>query len=117
KTSTPPEDDHGHGTHVASVIYQVAEGAILGYPGLTPVDQKRLARLRSPGAKEYCFVIVKYYTARGDSSGYVKAIKHIEKIPGPKIVNISGGGKEKIQRELTFISMMHRQHARVIAAA
>ncbi len=66
-----PQDIHGHGTHVAGLISQYAEGA------------------------KFCLMIFKYYEEKASGAVNIQRMKQAMKIAvklGADVVNISGGG-------------------------
>jgi subtilisin family serine protease len=118
-TSLVPIDEHGHGTHVVGVINQF----ILGLPLTKELPQQinlenldKISKIKKDG---YCFVIVKYFTKTNKIpilNSWVKALKHIETIPGKLIINISGGGSDSYEEEKVFVRKMLAKNNRIIAA-
>lgn len=91
-----PTDEHGHGTNIAGLIDKHA------------------------GNKNYCIVILKYYTPQNPNSDNLKntveAIEYAKNI-GVKYINYSGGGIEYSERESKAVKAFLDKGGTFIAAA
>jgi len=116
KESVPPLDNHGHGTHIVGVIHQFATGKILGFPDSVPWTQKRLQALAAIKEQRYCFVIVRYFDGVSREN-YKGALRYVETIPGPFILNVSLGGPERQLFEKAAVARLQKRGIKIIAAA
>jgi len=99
-----PEDNHGHGTHIAGIIGAVYN-ATVGVSGV---------------ARKVSIMSVKYYSS--DNKGYVNlenAIKaiHYAVEHGAKIINYSGGGPISSEEEYLAIKEAEDKGVLFVAAA
>jgi subtilisin family serine protease len=117
----PPLDLQGHGTHIAGVIHQVATDSIVGVPGVDKPTEASLRLFKESKADGFCFLFIKYYreenSGRQNVDAYLRALKYIQTVQGPKIVNYSGGGPETFPEEQAFQAEMRRQGVPFIVAA
>lgn len=99
-----PEDDHGHGTHVAGIIGAIANPE-LGVGGV---------------AQKVSIMAVKYYSDSNPGSinlrNTVKAIEYAVE-HGAKIINYSGGGPEFSEEEYLAIKKAEAKGVLFVAAA
>ncbi|OGQ13521.1 MAG: hypothetical protein A3B70_04615 [Deltaproteobacteria bacterium RIFCSPHIGHO2_02_FULL_40_11] len=99
-----PEDDHGHGTHVAGIIGAV-KGNGIGISGICP---------------NVSLMILKYYAQSAPGSDNLKntiqAFKYAVQ-NGAHIINYSGGGAEFSSAEHAVIEEARKKGILVIAAA
>jgi subtilisin family serine protease len=119
QTLNPPLDTHGHGTHIAGIIHQFAQGETLGAGLVFKYTPGSLEKLKSSKKTGYCLVIVKYYNKAGENNAkaWTAALQYIRTIPGNLVVNFSGGGVNRMKAETEFVQEMLKRGNRIIAAA
>lgn len=104
KNSANPEDDHGHGTHIAGIIGAIANPSA-GVSGVT---------------HHVSIMGVKYYSSSNSGAvnldNTVKALEYAV-AKGAKIINYSGGGPEFSEKEYLAIKKAEAAGVLVVAAA
>ena len=113
----PPMDTHGHGTHIVSTIFQYAEGAQLT-DEWGQLLSKNISILKLPAAQGYCFIIVKYYTGteKNSAKNWIRAQKYIKNLKPPFILNLSGGGPDRLEEEAIFVRQLLSKGNTIVAA-
>ncbi len=99
-----PQDEHGHGTHVAGIIGAAGNNG-QGISGISP---------------QVSLMILKYYDTHASGADNLKnsiralryAVEH-----GAHIINYSGGGPQFVKEEFEILKQAERKGILVVAAA
>lgn len=112
----PPIDEHGHGTHISTLIHQAFSNAII-----SNVSDKRNLAEKIEAMKDksgYCQIIIRFYKNKGSviTDNMARAIEYTATL-GVSYVNISGGGVAENERETAAIKALLDKGVKVITAA
>lgn len=101
-SDTPPEDKHGHGTHISFLIHQGSLDAVISESTDVKDEKQRLKKSLNQNT-EYCQIIVKFCNSCDDKDSVpeTSVAQGIEYLISQNvdIINISGGGYAFVQAE------------------
>lgn len=93
------QDRHGHGTHIAGIIY----------------EELKALQLET----QFCFQILKYYDSEMPSNNLLAASNNSFKYAfnnGSQLINYSGGGYQANATEQKWIQMLAKKNVAIVAA-